>query len=73
MTEYSQRRQARIRDRIKETLEEVKKQQHGDEDSGDSNLPESSCSATTARTTTELPVRPVEITTLDDDDVTVID
>lgn len=52
----------------------MKKQQQGDEDPGDSNLPESDCSGRLARTTTELPVRPVEITTIDnDDDVMVID
>ena len=73
MTEFLQRRQARIRDRIKETLEEVKKQQQGEQDTLDTNLVDSEDSITTARTTTEVPVTPVEITTLDDDDVMVID
>ena len=75
MTEFLQRRQARIRDRIKETLEEVKKQQQVEQETDEPNETESSITITTAITTTEVPVEPEHITTIDDedDDIMVID
>lgn len=74
MTEFLQRRQARIRDRIKETLEEVKKQQQAEQETDELNETESSITLTKAITTTEVPVEPAQITTIDDEeDIMVID
>ena len=72
ITEFLQRRQARIRDRIKETIEEVKRQQQATRDEGD-EATESSITITPA-TTDSLPMPPpTTIIEVEDDDVMVID
>lgn len=53
LSEFSQKRQARIRDRIKETLEEAKKTLQSAKD-GETEPTESSITISQPRTTTEV-------------------
>ena len=73
ITEFLQKRQARIRDRIKETLEEAKKQQQQDADGQEDTESRITISSAINTTTTDVPDKPIEITTIDDDDVMIID
>ncbi|CAF2346148.1 unnamed protein product [Rotaria sp. Silwood2] len=70
LTEFLQRRQARIRDRIKETLEEAKKQQQTTkEGENEIDTTESNISVTAPITTTETITT---ITTIEEDDEIMI-
>lgn len=71
LSEFSQKRQARIRDRIKETLEEVKKTQQTTED-GETET-ESSITISQPRTTTEIVQTPTIVVEDDDEDIMIID
>ncbi|CAF0758273.1 unnamed protein product [Adineta ricciae] len=74
LTEYLQRRQARIRDRIKETMEEVKRQQQQQRTAkdGENELTESSIVITSVSTVDTLPLEPTVIE-IEDDDIMIID
>ncbi len=74
MSEFSQRRQAKIRDRIKETLEEVRKtQQSAKEGEIEGEITESSITITSVTTIAE--VAPTTTITMEqeEDDIMIID
>ncbi len=74
MSEFSQRRQAKIRDRIKETLEEVRKtQQSAKEGETEGEITESSITITSVTTIAE--VAPTTTITMEqeEDDIMIID
>jgi hypothetical protein len=79
LSEFSQRRQAKIRDRIKETLEETRKlQQSAKEGETEGETTESSITITPATTTEEEPtitISMVETISMaeEEDDVMIID
>jgi hypothetical protein len=74
LSEFSQRRQAKIRDRIKETLEEVRKtQQSAKEGEIEGEITESSITITSVTTIAE--VAPTTTITMEqeEDDIMIID
>ncbi|UJR27354.1 hypothetical protein I4U23_008646 [Adineta vaga] len=75
LTEFLQRRQARIRDRIKETMEEVKRQQQQQQQQsakeGENEVTDSSITITS--TVTTAPASPLPIIEVEDDDIMIID
>ncbi len=73
ISEFSQRRQARIRDRIKETIEEAKKtQQSAKEAEHDTELTESTITITQVMTITEV-IPTTTIVVEDEEEVMIID